>query len=231
MIGIIGAMDVEIDLLLSVMQNTRVTTICGRSFFEGEIEGKQVVLSRSGIGKVAAAVCAQTLIDVFKVDSIINTGIAGGIASELSVGDIVVSESAVQHDFDVTGFGYPKGYMCVGADNTSPTLYIADKTLADTVLAVAKEQVNAISGIIATGDVFVNSPEIKREISETFNAAACEMEGGAIAQVCTLNEVPFVIVRAISDLANGEAAESYEQFERKAAENCAKIVIESVKRI
>ena len=231
MIGIIGAMDVEIQTLINNMQNKSEIALHSRTFYKGSLWGKEVVLSRSGIGKVAAAVCAQTLIDLFKVDCVINTGIAGGIAEGLSVGDIVVSDCALQHDFDVTGFGYPKGYMCTGEDKDKPTLYKADENLKNTVLAVAKEHTNAISGIIATGDVFVSSPKVKKEIFSTFNATACEMEGGAIAQVCTLNNTPFVIVRAISDLANGQAAQSYEQFERKAAEDCANIVIESVKRI
>lgn len=230
MIGIIGAMDVEIELLLDNMKNTETINHRSRVFYKGEICGKEVVLSRSGIGKVASATCAQVLVDVFNVDCIINTGIAGGIASDLEVGDIVVSECALQHDFDVTGFGYPKGYMFMG-DKSTYTTYKADKTLCDVILAVAKETTRARGGVIASGDIFVSSPTVKKEIADTFNATACEMEGGAIAQVCALCEVPFVVVRAISDLANGEAAESYEQFERKAAEDCAKIVIESIKRI
>ena len=228
MIGIIGAMSVEVEILLENMKDPEKVTVHGRDFYKGKINGKDVVVAQCGIGKVAAAVCAQTLIDLFKVDCIINTGIAGGVADGLKIGDVVVSTYAVQHDFNVTPFGYARGYMCTGDDKSRPTQYKADESLVKIVFKNAKETLkenNVHKGIIATGDLFVADSQTKKKIKELFNAHATEMEGGAIAQTCVLNETPFVIIRAISDLADGSASENYEIFETKAANNCANLVL------
>ncbi len=221
-------MDVEVEILLKNMQNREEISTHAFKFFKGKINGKEVVVVRSGIGKVAAAVCAQMLIDRFDADCVINTGIAGGVADGLHVGDIVVSTSAVQHDFNVMPFGYVRGYMCTGGDNQRPTEYVADENLRKIVVETASEKLgenHVHEGVVATGDMFVADFEIKQKIKAKFNAHATEMEGGAIAQACALNNTPFVVIRAISDLADGSASDSYEQFERKAAENCAEILM------
>ncbi len=233
MIGIIGAMDVEVAILLENMKNAEKTTLHGRDFYKGEVGGKKVVVAKCGIGKVAAAVCAQTLIDLFNVTAVINTGIAGGVFEGLKVGDIVVSTKAVQHDFNVMEFGYARGYMCTGGNNSCPTQYTADEFLRKTVVKCAEKTLkNGVhEGVIATGDLFVADAVTKQKIKEKFGAYATEMEGGAIAQTCVLNEIPFVIIRAISDLADGSASDSYEKFEREAAENCANLVISCLEKL
>ncbi len=233
MIGIIGAMDVEVQILLDNMKNAEKITLHGRDFYKGEINGKNVVVAKCGIGKVAAAVCTQTIIDLFKADCVINTGIAGGIYEGLKIGDIVVSTKAVQHDFNVMEFGYARGYMCTGGDNSCPTEYEADENLRKTVVECAKNTLtNSVhEGVIATGDLFVADALTKQKIKQKFNAFATEMEGGAIAQTCVLNETKFVIIRAISDLADGSASENYEKFEKSAAENCAKLVISCLEKL
>ncbi len=232
MIGIIGAMDVEVEILLQNMENREEINLHGRIFHKGELCGKQVVVARCGIGKVAAAVCTQTLIDRFDVDKVINTGIAGGVYEKLKVGDIVVSTSAVQHDFNLIVFGYVRGYMCTG-DGSKFTEYAADENLRKAVVLCAKQTLNCgvHEGVVATGDLFVADSKTKQKIKEKFNAYATEMEGGAIAQTCVLNETPFVIIRAISDLADGSASESYEKFEIQAAQNCAKLVMSCLKKL
>lgn len=228
MIAIIGAMSVEVEILLKNMVNPEKVIVHGREFYKGKINGKDVVVAQCGIGKVAAAVCAQTLIDLFKVECIINTGIAGGINENLKIGDIVVSTYAVQHDFNITNFGYARGYMCTSDDKDSATKYQADKKLLKIVTENAKKTLkenNVHQGVIATGDLFVASGKTKQKIKDEFNAYAAEMEGGAIAQTCYLNQTPFVIIRAISDLADGSASENYEKFETQAAFNCANLVM------
>lgn len=225
-IGIIGAMDIEVDSLKASINNCKTEKVGEMTFFSGSLNGAEVIVVKCGIGKVNAARCAQTLADRFLVSAIINTGIGGGIGEGLAVGDIVIGESLVQHDFDVTGFGYAKGYMFSG-DKDKPTQYIADKELCRNIENAALKHIPAQrikKGIIATGDVFVSDSEKKSEIKNGFNALVTEMEGGAIAQTAQANNVPFAVVRALSDLADGSAAESYEAFEKETAYLSAEII-------
>ena len=231
-IGIIGAMDSELSLLLASMQQSSQEVLYGINFHTGILYDRQIVLVKAGIGKVNAARCTQLLIDHYHPAAIINTGIAGGLAPGLQVGDIVVAEGLVQHDFDVTAFGHVKGYLCTGEDDRIPTVFHTDKHISDTLIktvqtVLCKEKVH--KGLIATGDQFISGHESKAVIYDTFHALAAEMEGGAIAQVAALSGVPFAVIRAISDLADGTAAGSYDVFEQQAANNSAATVKQALR--
>ena len=226
LIGIIGAMDIEVESLKSEIVDLKTEKIGDMEFYCGKIGNSDVIVVKSGIGKVNAARCAQTLCDRYKVRALINTGIGGGIGDGLAVGDLVIAKSLVQHDFDVSGFGYPKGYMFSG-DKDKATHYYADAALIDRLYKAAQKHISDSAvkkGIIATGDIFVSDAEKKREIKDNFNALVCEMEGGAIAQTAVANGVPFAVIRALSDLADGSAPESYDEFEKETAYLSAKII-------
>lgn len=226
-IGIIGAMDSELSLLLAAMEQREQAEYFGLIFHTGLLGGRRVVLVKAGIGKVNAARCTQLLIDQYHPAAIINTGIAGGLAPGLQVGDIVVADGLVQHDFDVTAFGHVRGYLCTGGDSSVPTMFRADRQLSEALTAAAQAVLGAEkvhTGLIATGDQFISGREKKAELYELFHASAAEMEGGAIAQVAALSGVPFAVIRAISDLADGTAAESYDTFEHQAANHSAETV-------
>ena len=231
-IGIIGAMDSELSLLLASMEQRKQEVLYGLTFHTGVLYGRQIVLVKAGIGKVRAARCTQLLIDRYHPAAIINTGIAGGLAPGLQVGDIVVAEGLVQHDFDVTAFGHAKGYLCTGEDDCIPTVFHTDKQISDALARVARgvlcrEKVH--TGLIATGDQFISGRERKAALYDTFHASAAEMEGGAIAQVAALSGVPFAVIRAISDLADGTAAGSYDVFEQQAANHSAATVKQTLR--
>lgn len=233
-IAIIGAMDSELVTLLNQLEEKQEETYCGLTFYAGTLCERAVVLVKCGVGKVNAARCAQMLIDRYAPAALINTGIAGGVGPGLQVGDIVVSTGLVQHDYDVTPFGYVKGNMCERDHADTPTIFGADEAVASAVVEAAEtvlghEKVHR--GLIATGDQFIAGAEKKAEIYGSFKALAAEMEGGAIAQVAALSSVPFVVIRAISDLADGTAAASYDAFEQAAADASATTVIGTVKRL
>ena len=182
--GVIGAMEAEVSQLRDKLADRRDTEYSGLTFYEGGLGKHRVVLVRSGVGKVNAARCCQILIDRFNVDCVVNTGIAGGVGEGLAVADVVIGTELLEHDFDVRTFGYARGNICDRAHADQPTLFRCDAELAALFRAAAEELVGAgrvKAGRIATGDVFVASPEHKRDIARTFGAAAAEMEGGAIA--------------------------------------------------
>ncbi len=216
-IGIIGAMDSEVANLIARMEDATEQTIAGRRFVSGRLAGKEAVVVQSGIGKVAAAITAQLLIDRFEVDTLLNTGMAGGLDARLEVKDLVVATAALQHDFDLTAFGHTKGFL-FGEDDTRPTLFAADTALAERALTAAATVLpagsKAITGVVASGDIFVNDSTLKAALRDTFGAAAAEMEGAAIAQTAVANGVPFAILRTISDLAEKEANISFDEMER-----------------
>ena len=226
--GIIGAMDTEIQMILGRMDRCRTNSLYGLKIYQGCIGDAEVVVAKCGIGKVNAARCAQILIDRSKPDYLINTGVAGGIDPRLRIGDMVLSTHLVQHDFDMTCLGCVVGCQELDEDRTKPTLFHADEGLLDSFEAVARETAGEIAihrGPIASGDTFVADRRTKEHLFETFGAYACEMEGGAIAQVAQAARVPFLVVRAISDLADGSASESYASFERHAAELSARMLL------
>ena len=217
--GIIGAMESEVQNLIARMENITYREKAGRRFAVGSLSGKEVVVVQSGIGKVAAAITAQMLIDEFSVDALLNTGMAGGLDSRLAVKDLVIATAALQHDFDITAFGHARGYL-YGEDDQKPTLFVADTALCDkariAAAQVLPEGSKAIDGIVASGDIFVDDSVLKAQLRDGFGAAAAEMEGAAIAQTAVANGVPFVILRTISDLAEHQANISFDELERYA---------------
>lgn len=222
----------EVEILKAMLANEKTTEAAGVVFYEGTLEGKQVVVAQCGIGKVCAAICTQAMIDRFGIGCVINTGVAGGLHHSLAIGDIVISTDAVQHDFDMTAFGYVKGYMG-GGEGTAPTRYQADPELISLFKAAADDVLTGnkyIDGTIASGDIFVDDSALKKELIGNFGAAAAEMEGASIAQVAAANKVPFVVIRSISDLAENEANVSFEEFEKKAAEISSDIVLGMLRR-
>lgn len=220
MIGIIGAMKIEVEAIKQKLKNTKEFIVGSISFTTGEYNGKDFVVAVCGIGKVFAGICAQTMILQFKVDCIINLGVAGSLSDNLNVGSIAISSSLVQHDMDTSPLGDPVGLISgINIININ-----ADEKLVKKVQeAVQKSEIQNEIGIIASGDQFVNSLEKKEYIKNTFNAIACEMEGAAIAQVCYVNKVPFCVIRAISDNADGHSNVDYSDFIQIAVNNTLKV--------
>ena len=228
-LGIIGAMEQEVESLLAQMQGKTSREIAGSTFFSGTLEGVDAVVVQCGVGKVNAALCAQILCDCFGVTHLVNTGIAGSLCAELDIGDLVVSRDAMYHDFDCVHFGYPYGRV-PGMDVTA---FPADDTLLGYAFAAA-EQVNPSHtriGRVASGDLFVADAVQKERIVATTQALCTEMEGAAIAQAAYRNQVPFVILRAISDKADDSAQMDYPTFERIAAHRCAEVTRLLAKRL
>ncbi|MCL1936292.1 MAG: 5'-methylthioadenosine/adenosylhomocysteine nucleosidase [Defluviitaleaceae bacterium] len=218
MIGIIGAMQEEIELLKSKIINIKETKIYENIYYSGIMNRKEIVITKCGIGKVNAAFVTQTLITNFNISAIINIGLSGSVSEELNIGDIVISNRLVYHDVDVTAFGYNLGQI----PSFENTFFEADDELINSAKKNEKEDVHI--GIIATGDQFINNLEKRREIKEKFNALCVEMEGAAIAHICFLNKVPFVVIRSISDKASGEADSQFEKNLKFATEKLAKIL-------
>lgn len=221
-LGIIGAMKIEVDTLKENMENKTLTWRAGMEFCEGTLDGCPVVVVQCGVGKVNAALCVQVLCDCFGVTHLVNTGIAGSLSNELDICDLLISQDAMYHDFDCNHFGYPHGRV-PGMDVTA---FPADESM----IRFALEAANAVApghvktGRVATGDQFVCSKEMKDGIIDKTGALCTEMEGGAIAQAAYRNEVPFVIIRAISDKADDSADMDYPTFEALAARRCATVV-------
>jgi len=223
-VAIIGAMDYETELLKQQMTIERTENLAGLVFASGLLKGHQVVVVTSGIGKVNAALCTQILITHFHVDQVINTGVAGAIADVLEVGDIVISTDLIQHDMDATGFGYQLGEI----PRTNPWIFAADNELVDRAFVASQKEVlnhKVYKGRIVSGDQFISSTDQKLRLETHFQPFAAEMEGASIAHVCMLNKVPFVVIRAMSDKADGSAHVSFETFAREAAINSSQIVM------
>ena len=228
-LGIIGAMQVEVEILLGNMENKKVMEKAGSTFYEGTLKGLPVVVVQCGVGKVNAALCAQILCDCFGVTHIVNTGIAGSLCAELDIGDLVVSRDAMYHDMDVQIFGYPVGQV----PGTEKPEFTADETMMNLAFAAA-EAVNpghTRTGRVASGDQFICSKEQKDKIIADTCAVCAEMEGAAIAHTATRNEIPFVILRAISDKADGSAEMDYPTFETIAAHRCAEVAMKMAKAL
>ncbi|MFZ5966298.1 MAG: 5'-methylthioadenosine/adenosylhomocysteine nucleosidase [Bacillota bacterium] len=231
MIGIIGAMDEEVAILKEKMELENVTTKAGMTFFKGKLEHRPVVIVRSGIGKVNAALCAQILISEYQASAIINTGVAGAIYEQLEVGDIVVSTDVIEHDFDVTSFGT---YRLGEIPRMDTYIFKADETLIDVAMKAGLKENRkhkTIKGRVLSGDIFVASSEKKELLWNEFEGYCTEMEGAAIGHVCYVNAVPFVIIRAISDKADGTADVNFNEFVHEAAHNSSEITIDMLKHI
>ena len=229
-VGIIGAMSVELELLKSKLEeNPKATKVGGMTFTEGKINGVSVVLVQSGVGKVNAALCAQRLILQFGCTHIINTGIAGAMASGLKVLDFVASTDAVYHDMDATGFGYKKTEIPQMKCSDFP----ADSKMLEAARAAFKEfpaEHKLVFGRIATGDQFVSDKEKKSAIQETCSPACVEMEGAAVAHACWINEIPFVIIRCMSDMADDDGESTYSFNENEAASLSGSLVLSMLDR-
>ncbi|MDO4978273.1 MAG: 5'-methylthioadenosine/adenosylhomocysteine nucleosidase [Eubacteriales bacterium] len=222
-IGIIGAMEDEVSALIKQMEDKEEQVIAGMTFHKGKLWKQDTVVVRSGIGKVNMGICTQILVTVFGVDMLINTGVAGGLYKDINVGDIVISSDAIQHDMDVTGLGYEKGVI----PEMETSVFKADPELID----MAKEACELVNteiacyvGRVVTGDQFISGNAKRKELVDQFGGYCAEMEGGAMAQVATLNKIPFVIIRAISDKADDSAPVAYKTFEEQAIIHTVKLL-------
>ena len=224
--GIIGAMESEVTAIKDAMADVRVTRVSGMEFARGSIAGSEVVVVQCGIGKVNAAVCAQTLINGFGVDRVVNTGVAGSLTDELTINDFVVSVDAVQHDYDVTAIGFAPGEI----PYTGMVAFPADEGMRERAVEAVRRAAptsKVLEGRICSGDQFIATTEQRERIVSTFGGLCAEMEGAAITQVCHLNGTPYVIIRAISDDSDGM---TYEEFQAEAARECANAVLTMLAR-
>ncbi len=222
-VGVIGAMESEVANLKKAMRLTRRVEKAGMAFNEGCIGNMDAVIVQCGMGKVNAGICAQILIDEFAVTHIINTGVAGSLNPQLNIGDIVVAMDAVQHDFDVTAIGFPKGEI----PYTGKAVFAADQELRQRAIHAIRETlpgIAAVEGRICSGDQFIASQNEKDRIVAEFAGDCVEMEGGSIAQVCCLNAIPFVILRAISDKADDSGHIDFAEFEKNSSKNSSILI-------
>ncbi len=227
-LGIIAAMDKEATPLIEQMTDTKVETVSGITFTSGNLRGHSAVVAVCGVGKVFAAMCAQTMILRYAPACVINTGVAGSLSTKLKIGDLAIAEKVVQHDMDTSALGDPKGLL----SGINEIYLPADKNMGTLLVDCAADiGVNALLGVIASGDRFVSDSAYKAFIVENFNGIACEMEGAAIGQVCFVNNVPFAVVRAISDDASGEAQMDYPQFAALAAKQSVALLCRMAERM
>ena len=229
LIGIIGAMDIEVNALKELMENPQTEKISSVEFYRGKISGVDTVVAVSGVGKVNAAVCTQTMILKYSPDYVINTGVAGGLSPELKIGDIAVALQVAEHDMDTTPIGAAPGFI-TGID----TVYMdCDREIAQLMYDAAKslDGINAVYGTVASGDQFIASDEQRAHITENFNAVAAEMEGAAIGHVCVMNNVKFGVLRAISDGANSDSHVDFPTFAKSAAKNSISIILKMLESL
>lgn len=226
-IGIIGAMAPEVEGLISRLENRELKLVSGVSIYSGELLGKRVAVAQCGVGKVFAAICAEAMILNFSPDLLVNTGVGGALASGLCTGDVVIASTLCQHDMDTSPIGDPVGLI----SGINKIYFDADERAVKILSESASELgLSARVGRVATGDRFVASPADKENIRTSFSADACEMEGGAIAQVAFVNETPFAVVRAISDSADGEATMDYPTFLPLAAKNSTNLTLSLIEK-
>lgn len=225
-IGIIGALENEVESIIGELKNKKIETVSGITFHTGELFDKQVVVARCGVGKVFAAICAEAMIIKYSPSLIVNTGVGGALAHGLQSADMVIADKLCQHDMDTSFLGDP-----VGLISGINVIYFETDKKAINILKESCEKLflRSFVGTVASGDKFVASVEQKREIVKNFSAIACEMEGAAIAQTAYVNQVPFVVIRAISDSADGNASMDYSTFMPIAAKSSAALTLELVR--
>ena len=226
-IGIIGAMEEEVNIIKGKLEEVKVRQIAGMDFHEGCLKGKPVVVVHSGIGKVNGAICTQILVDVYQINGVINTGVAGSLRNEIDIADIVLSTDALQHDMDATGFGYEVGVI----PRMKESVFPADPELIKLAEEICRTQISGIGvhiGRIVSGDQFISDQSKKDWLVSTFEGYCTEMEGAAIAQAAYLNRIPFLIIRAISDKADHSAEMSYSEFEALAIQSTVKLLTELI---
>lgn len=221
-IGIMSAMAEEIELYLDTCTIVSTAQRVGRTFHTARYEGHDLVLVKAGIGKVNAALCTQLLIDVFDVNTVICTGAAGALHDQFDIGDIVIAEDCVQHDLQVEFMGLPRGAIPF----SDLRFFSASASLVDRALDVELPDCALYAGRVCTGDTFVQDATLRREIRRELDGDCVEMEGAAVGQVCTLNSVPFLLVRAISDHADGTSEQDFGAFFQEAARSSAQIVLD-----
>lgn len=222
-IAIIAAMDEEVNEIKLVMDNIKPRNIYELDVFEGNIQNKECVLIKCGVGKVNSARTTQILIDNYDIEYVINVGSAGAASDDLNIGDIVIGKILVQHDFDVTAFGHKKGYISNVGDSVKSDLKLIEK-FEKMINNISNKEYNIKIGTIASGDIFCNDAKMKEKINTKFNADAIEMEGAAIAQVCYLDKVPFIVIRSISDTPNGSNEIIFEEYLKLASKRCADLL-------
>lgn len=230
-IGIIGAMEEEVEILKEELKLNKKFKRAKMEFYVGKYLEKEVILVRSGIGKVNAALCTQVLISEFQVEAIINIGVAGAIYDELEVGDIVISEDVMEHDFDVTSFGK---YKLGEIPRMDESIFAADESLVEIATKASNSEDikhKTFTGRILSGDIFVASAEKKEFLWNEFKGYCTEMEGAAIGHACYMNNIPFVIIRAMSDKADGTANISFNDFLKEAVNNSTQIVLSCLNQI
>ena len=226
-LAIMGAMEEEIEPLLAHFENVKVTEFAKNKYYELTYNGLDIVVAYSKIGKVFASLTASTLIEKFGCDTLLFSGVAGGINPTLKIGDLIIANKLCQHDLDITAFGHPHGFVPEGA------VYVeTSKELRQVAFDTANENgISVIEGIIATGDQFVHSSERKKFIEDVFEADALEMEGASVAVVCNALNVPFLILRAISDTADMDAGFDFDEFLKSSAKNSADYIIKIVDKL
>ena len=226
-LAIMGAMQEEIEPLLAYFDKVNVVEYANNKYYEVNYNGLDIVIAYSKIGKVFASLTASTMIEKFGCDTLLFSGVAGGINPKLKIGDLIIADKLCQHDLDITAFGHPHGYVPGGK-----VFVETSKELRDVAIKVAKENdLKVIEGIIATGDQFVHSTQRKEFIENTFNADALEMEGASVAVVCDALNVPFFILRAISDTADMDAGFDFDEFLKSSAKNSADYLIKILKEL
>lgn len=228
MLGIIGAMDEEVDKLKQSMEKVQIVKRANMEFNRGKMYDKDVVVVRSGIGKVNAGICTQILADLFEADTIINTGIAGSLRAEINIGDIVLSTDTLQHDVEASAFGYPAGQI----PRMDTLAFEADKKLISIAEKCCKKvnpDIEVFTGRVVSGDQFIADKKIKERLAEQFEAYCTEMEGAAIGQAAYLNNVPYVVIRAISDKADNSASVDYPTFEERAIRHTVNLIKEMIR--
>jgi adenosylhomocysteine/aminodeoxyfutalosine nucleosidase len=226
-LAIMGAMQEEVEPLLSNFENINIVEYANNKFYEVNLSGLDIVIAYSKIGKVFASLTASTMIEKFGCDTLLFSGVAGGINPKLQIGDLIIADKLCQHDLDITAFGHPHGYVPEGKVFVETT-----KNLRELAIKVANENdLKVIVGTIATGDQFVHSSQRKEFIQNTFNADALEMEGASVAVVCDALNVPFFILRAISDTADMDAGFDFDEFLKSSAKNSADYLIKIVKEL
>lgn len=224
-LGIIGAMDVEVATLMDHTQDAVLSERAGMRFCEGTLAGMPVVIAKCGVGKVSAGMCVQAMCDLYGVTHIVNTGVAGSLDAQIDIADLVVSTDALYYDVDVTPWGYEPGQL-PGMDCLA---FPADPTLREAIehaATLAAPDVRVFAGRVVSGDQFIASSQAKERLAQEFGGMCCEMEGAAIAHACHVNGVPYAVVRAISDKADGSAEMTDPEFETSSAMRCAAVVEE-----
>lgn len=224
-LGIIGAMDVEVATLMEHAQDAVLSERAGMRFCEGTLAGMPVVIAKCGVGKVSAGMCVQAMCDLYGVTHIVNTGVAGSLDAQIDIADLVVSTDALYYDVDVTPWGYEPGQL-PGMDCLAFPADPALRAAIEHAAAAAAPDVHVFSGRVVSGDQFIASSQAKERLAQEFGGMCCEMEGAAIAHACHVNGVPYAVVRAISDKADGSAEMTDPEFETSSAMRCAAVVEE-----